>query len=305
MSVFLGLFERLIPLYGLVALGYVSGRFVKVSKESVALLVIYVISPMVVFLNVSQIGLEAKYFLVPGLMAGFASLTCFVFFHLSGLGFRSPAKNVIAFASANANSGYFGLPVAMILFGQEITGIWLLFSLGFILFENTYGFYMMARGQHTAREALLRIFKLPALYAFVAAIVANFAGLEITGVYADFSAFFRGAYALLGMMLIGMGVAEMRKLTLDWKFLVTVHAGKFLFWPALAFGFVALDRAFLHLYDTQVHPLILLLGCCPVAANTVAFSTVLKAEPEKASVAVLLSTAFALLFIPLVVGIFF
>ncbi len=44
------------------------------------------------------------------------------------------------------------------------------------------------------------------------------------------------------------------------------------------------------------------MSIVPLAANTVAIATELKTYPEKASVAVLMSTLFALFFIPLVVS---
>lgn len=51
--------------------------------------------------------------------------------------------------------------------------------------------------------------------------------------------------------------------------------------------------------------MMLLISACPLAANTVAFATLLKTEPEKAGVAVLLSTVFALFYIPALVAVLF
>lgn len=307
MSLFCTLLQRLVPLYLIVAAGFFAGRKLKVDRDSIAKLAIYLVSPIVVFTNVSQIDLKPEYLAVPfafALLCSAISVGFLTIVRTGGkrLGLAGPAGNLLAFTAGDANTGYFGLPVAMMLFGQEVTGVYLLFCLGFILYENSVGFYILARGNATAKEAFLRLAKLPALHAFVFAILANLFKLKITGVYSDFSGFFRGTYSVLGMMLVGLGVAELRSFRFDWKFVSMTFLAKFLVWPAIVGAFVLFDRSQFHLYEERTHQMMILIACTPLAANTVGFATLLKIEPEKAGVAVLLSTFFALLFIPLVVA---
>jgi predicted permease len=310
MEIFQDLSFRLIPLYGVVALGFFAGRILKIDRVSIAKIVIYLISPIVVFTAVSQIELKASYLLVPFTLAILSSIIAILFL-LASRRFGNPdglsgrMGNLLGFAVGNANTGYFGVPVAMLLFGSEALGLYLLFSLGFLIYENSVGFYILARGTATAREALRRLVRLPALYAFGAAIIANLFHLRITGAAADFSAFFRGTYSILGVMLIGLGVAEVRTFRVDWKFTSATFLGKFLVWPLLMGVFVFADQNYFQIYSEQVHRMLILISLCPLAANTVAFATLLKIEPEKAGVAVLLSTLFALIFIPAVVALTF
>lgn len=297
-SIFFGLIGRLIPLYLIVATGFFAGRKMKIDKDSIAKLVIYIVSPIVIFTNVSQLEMRSEFLAVPLGFACLCSLIAVAFLLLSKPG---PLGNLLAFSVGNANTGYFGLPVAMILFGNDIVGLYLLFCLGFIIYENSVGFYILARGKATAQEAFQRLLRLPALYAFGGAIIANACGFKITGSLADFSGFFRGTYSVLGVMLIGLGVAELRSFKFDWKFISAAFVGKFIIWPASVSAFILADRSSLHLYDERVHQMMLLISCAPLAANTVAFATLLKTEPEKAGVVVLLSTLFALFFIPAMV----
>lgn len=310
MEIFRTLFVRLIPLLFIVATGFFAGRRLKIDRDSVAKLVIFVVSPIVVFTNVSQIELKPEYLAVPigfALLCSTVAVGFLALAHRFGprLGAQGAAANLLAFACGNANTGYFGMPIALSLFGPESVGIYLLFCLGFIVYENSVGFYILARGTATMREALRRLVKLPALYAFAGAIVANRLGLRIEGVAADFSAYFRGAYSVLGVMLVGLGVAEVRTLRFDWRFNLTAFFGKFVVWPLAVGAFIALDRANFHVYDDRAHRMFMLIAACPLAANTVAFATLLKTEPEKAGVAVLLSTLFALLYIPALVAVLF
>jgi predicted permease len=288
----------------IVGAGFFAGRRLGVDRDSVAKLAIYIVSPIVILTNVSQIEWRAEYLAVPFGFLGVCSVIALLFLALariggSRFGFAGNTANLLAFAAGNANTGYFGLPVALMLFGSDSVGVYLLFCLGFILYENTVGFYILARGNATAREAALRLAKLPSLYAFIGAIAANRFGMRLEGVYADFSGFFRGTYSVLGMMLVGLGVAELRTLRFDWRFVSATFVAKFIAWPLVVGAFLFADRNILGLYDSRTHQMMALISCTPLAANTVAFATLLKTEPEKAGVAVLLSTLFALFYIPL------
>jgi predicted permease len=103
------------------------------------------------------------------------------------------------------------------------------------------------------------------------------------------------------MMLIGLGIGTSKKLQFDIKFTAITFFAKFAVWPFLILLIILLDKSFLHIYNLQIYKVMLLLSIVPLAANAVAFSTVLKLHPEKAALAVLLSTLFALFYIPLMI----
>ena len=86
------------------------------------------------------------------------------------------------------------------------------------------------------------------------------------------------------------------------RFIEWTFCAKFIIWPILIAGIVFLDTSLLHIFSAEVHKVLILMSIVPLAANTVAIATELRTHPEKASVAVLLSTVFALFFIPLVVS---
>ena len=61
----------------------------------------------------------------------------------------------------------------------------------------------------------------------------------------------------------------------------------------------------MHLYNNDIYGILILASIVPLAANTVTWATELKAHPEKAAIAVVISTIFALFYIPLIVGLIF
>ncbi len=305
MEVFFTLIVKLIPLYAVIALGWVAGRYLQVSKESVARLLIYVLSPAVVFHGILTIPFRPALLLLPVIFWIICVVLCLLFYALGSLRWRDAHRNILAFTSGTGNTGYFGLPVAIVLFGQQSVGLMVLAGFGAVLFEVTLGFFMVARGHHTARESLLRVVKLPSLYACAAGVIGNVAGLQLPVPAADMFVSARGAFTILGSMVIGLGLAANKKITVDWAFTGLAFLAKFAAWPLVMFTLVRLDASVFHVFGPDVHSVMKLLSIVPLAANTVAYATELKTEPEKAATAVFLSTVFALFYIPLMVAVFF
>jgi len=88
------------------------------------------------------------------------------FYSISKLFWKDNSRNILAFTAGTGNTGYFGLPVAMVLFNSEQVGLVVLSILGFVLYENSLGFFITARGNHTVKESLMKVLKLPTIMRF-------------------------------------------------------------------------------------------------------------------------------------------
>jgi malate permease and related proteins len=304
MGIFFTLLEKIAPLYIVILLGYLAGKLLHVKKESIAPLLIYVIAPFVIFNGVTRAQIGLGTLSLPVLFFILACLMCGVFYVLSSYIWKSSEKNIVAFTSGTGNTGYFGLPVAIAIFGSEIVPLIVLSVLGFVLFENTLGFYITARGNFTPKESFLKVLRLPTMYAFLAGLFVNLNGINLGKPYLDLATNFQGAYSTLGMMLIGLGIASIAKFEFDYKFITITFFAKFIAWSLIMAGVIFLDITYFHVYSVQIHQVMILMSVVPLAANTVALATELRTHPEKASMAVLLSTLFALFYIPLVVMLF-
>jgi malate permease and related proteins len=267
-------------------------------------LLIYIIAPLVIFHGTVTTTLNLSVLSLPVLFFSLGSVLAVLFLWIGSFIWNDPTKNILAFSAGTGNTGYFGLPVALMLFSDDVLGIMVLSILGFVLFENSVGFYLTARGRHTAGESLMKVLRLPTIYAFALGVIVNLSGMDLGETYASIAASFRGAYTILGMMIIGVGIAGMKGFKPDLAFLGLGFLAKFIVWPLAIFAVIALDRLYLHLYSDDVYKVMILLASVPFAANTVAVASELKAQPEKAAFAVLVSTIFALLYIPVMVVVF-
>lgn len=305
MSVFWLLLIKLIPLYVIIVIGYIAGKYLNVKKESISPLLIYIIAPLVIFNGTVTADISFANLSLPLLFFVLASMISVGFYWVSKSIWADSTRNILAFTAGTGNTGYFGLPVAMALFNPEQVSLVVLSILGFVLYENSLGFYLTARGSFSVKDSLMKVVKLPTIYAFLIGLLVNLSEISLGQIYIDNIANIRGAYTVLGMMLIGLGLASIKEYKFDWKFLGATFLAKFLVWPILILAVILLDNVWLNLYPTGIQQVMVLMSIVPLAANTVAFATELKAQPEKASLAVLLSTVFALVYIPTIVSIFF
>jgi len=58
----------------------------------------------------------------------------------------------------------------------------------------------------------VRVLRLPAIYAMVLGLVFNIAKVRIPVDLISYLDYFKGAYAVLGMMMIGMGLSGVKRL---------------------------------------------------------------------------------------------
>lgn len=302
MSIFLILLAKIIPLYVIILLGFIAGKYLEVKRESIASLLIYVIAPVTIFSGIITLTLSPAVLSLPVLFFVVGSIMCALFYRIGGYLWKTSEKNVLAFTSGSGNTGYFGLPVVLALFGQEAFGLAIITTLGLILYENSVGFYAIARGQHSVKESLIKLIKLPTLYAFFIALIVNVANIHFSQGITDTLGNFKGAYTVLGMMMIGLGLSSIAKFSVDWKFTSTAFFAKFLIYPLLLVGVIMLDMQVFHFYNAFLYKIILLMAIVPLASNTVAFATKLNVHPEKAATTVFLSTVFALFYIPLIMS---
>ena len=302
MTAALALLFKLLPLYITVALGWIAGRYLQASGRHIAGIMLYIVTPSVVFSGVMAAPLSLEVILLPFVVFILCSLIGIVHLWLARRVLHDGSASIIPLSVGTGNTGYFGIPVALLLFGEQGLALYIVCMLGTTLFENSVGFYLAARGRYGIRDALLRVARLPSVYAFGLAVILNLSGVGIHEVLTPLFDNLRGAYSIFGMMIIGMGILSFRGLAGNLRFTGLAFVGKFVIWPLVALALWWLDAAVLGVYDSAVHQAIFLISITPIAANTVVIATLLDTAPRQAAGTALLSTLFALVYIPFMVA---
>lgn len=299
------LFGKLFALSCTVGLGFIARKHLDIDKNSIAKVIFYLLVPLTFFSSIARLKPEASLLLLPLITAVISSVIALLTFYLSKRHFDNPTSAIFSFTCANSNVGYFLLPLVWEIFPAEVAGIFVVMVLGNVIYENSVGFFIAYQGQFTAKESLLKIAKLPALYAVILGFIFSFSNdLAIPTIFNEPLNNIRGAYSALGMMMIGMGLADIKHLQLDFKFIGASLLMKFLVWPLVALIFIVIDKIFINAFDSDVYKLLLLFAIAPLAANNIVISTMLDIHPDKVAASVVLSTLFAIIYIPIVMSLF-
>ncbi len=305
MSLFFLLLLKIFPLYINIILGYFSTKLLDVKRESIASILIYILGPIVVFSATLSVKIDMSILFLPVFFYIFCSAIAFITLYVFRKSWNDPSGNILAFSAGTGNTGYFGIPLAIIFFPPYLADIYIFTVLASLLYESTTGFYVTAKGNFTVKESLNKMLKLPILYAFILGVILNLLGVGIPAEVSSYTSQFKGAYGILGMMMLGMGLVGLKKGSdLDVKFISITFIMKFIFWPLAILGVIYLDRNFFMFLNEDLYKVMFLFSIVPLAGNTVTLAVLLNAKPEKASFTVLLSTIVSVVYIPIVLALY-
>lgn len=300
MNLFFILLWKILPLYSNIVLGYLTSRYLKVDRGTIAALLFYVIGPIVVFSATISVEINLAVLSLPIFFYLFSSSLCFIYLKLFQKQWSDSTSNILAFTAGTGNTAYYGIALALMLFEPAIADIFIFTILASFLYEATCGFYITAQGAFTARESLGKVLRLPALYSFVLALVLNLSGINLADPITMYASQFKAVFSILGMMLIGMGLDGLwRGEGVDLKFLQLSLTAKHIVWPLLVCGFILLDKTFVHLLYDDLYKVMFVFAIVPLAGNTVTLAVLLNAQPAKAALAVLLSNLLSIVYIPM------
>ena len=297
-DIFLLLVLNILPLYGLMALGYIGGRWLDVNLHSMAIVAIYLVAPIVNFGAMTRLEFDPRYAILPVVLFICSIGISALMYRLAEWRWKTNSANLIAMGSVSGNTGYFGLPVVMALAGPDWVGLYLFMNLSLVLSENTFGYYIGARGEGDIRTALRKVIRLPVIHAVWLGLLANFLGFHMPDVLNRYWTYATGAWIFIGMMLIGVALGKLPKLEFEPRLIRWLFLPKFLLWPLAGFTIALADRFIWQAFDPIVHQLLIVFTCVPLAGNLVAFAANLRLHAERAAATVLASTLLALLFLP-------
>jgi hypothetical protein len=267
------------------------------------MLAIYIFAPFVSFGAVSIMTFDAAYLALPFLAYGISLTVTVISYHFAGKIWQEETRNLVGMASVSGNTMYFGLPLVMAVMGDQWVGVYMMMNLGALFGESTIGYYLAARGKFSVKQSMIRVLKLPIFYGVFAGFFVNLMGWSLPDVVLDYWNYTTGAWVLVGMLMIGVALSQNKRLSFSPKMIAYLFSVKFVLWPALALSLITLDILIWNNFDPYIYLMGAIYATVPLAGNPVAYAAQLGLKTQGLALAVLVSTLFALLYMPFILSI--
>lgn len=293
------MFQQVIPLYFIILLGLISNKIYGVTQNSISKLLIYIIAPLVIFYGAATVELNSQTILLPIIAFSLGSIISTTFYLISKLSTDdSKVRSLIGFSSGTGNTGYFGIPLVLATLGEQYLPLTITTIIGFVLFENTLGYFLTAKGEFSTKKSLQKLAKLPTIYAFLTGITLNlYFQNPITIPFIDN---IKGTYSVLGMLIIGISLGQIKKISFNKVLFGHSLVAKFLVWPLTIQSLIYLDHISLQFLNHASQQILTILSIVPIASNTVALATEFKLNTQQASLLTFISTLITLIFISMI-----
>jgi predicted permease len=294
------LLANVLPLYGLIIIGFLIGRYAKLEVEPIATLMIYGLIPIVMFGATAKMELLKEHIL-PAFIIGAISLSASIlaYYFAKRIWPDDNRANLLAMLGVSSNATYFGIPIAIAMTDKSWLGVYMLMLIPLFILDASLGVFFAARGQFSVKQSLINVAKLPIIYGAISGLIYNMIGLTLAPLLVVYWERFTGSVIIVGMMLIGAGLAKIDKTAFDKTFFIAVAILRYLVWPALGLLFIALDVFIFKLFQETIYTFIVLICSCPLAANNVAYAAKFKLQPTLTATVVMISSLLAIGFIPL------
>ncbi len=305
MEVFLFTLSKLLPLYLVALIGYIAAKKLKLDFETLTRLFFYVFLPIVVFYGTYNTPIASGGLLLPLVYFVLATVISLVFLAIGKLYFKNKMAYLLSMTAGSNNIGNLGIPLSVAVFGTQAIGPAVMAVLGGTLWWSTLGFFIASKGHYSTKESLKRMVRLPALYAFTLGILFQLFSIPLesfplTPIIDDFI----HGYNILGFLIVGVGMAQITREAVDKAYLSLSLLAKFVAWPLLTGAIILIDSQTLRLLTPFMYKVFFLQSLCPIALNAINVASIVKLYPEKAALAVTVSTLLAIIYIPVMISIF-
>ncbi|HMA76606.1 MAG TPA: AEC family transporter [Candidatus Krumholzibacteriaceae bacterium] len=308
--------QVVLPVFFVIFLGLLLRRLGKVDERVFSRTQLYVLTPALIF--VAMTGNDAEISILLKVLFFVASLSVILLAAAQAVGFLfkedKVTRNAISLASIFSNSGFYGIPVCMLAFGEEGVVYAAIFVAGSSSVQSTLGIFVANAGKKKIPEAIGAVFKVPMIYAIIISkLLLNFDLLPPEPFMKMIDMLGHSAIPL-GLLLLGM---QLEKIIFErfvgvGKYDDNVNDGdrrKELLQGATAAvikiggGFAAgLLLCEIFGFDSLIRKVLIVEASMPTAVNAVVMATEFDCRPEIVTVGILASTVASIATITLVLN---
>lgn len=293
------LYNIVLPVFILIAAGYVARKQLALDTNTLSRLVIYIMIPVVIFLKIYESTLTPMLFMtillfmfcIEAFMLLAGEAVSRIFHYPRTV--RKTFENLLLFF----NSGNYGLPLVDLAFKGNPMAMTTQAIIVLIqnIASNTFGIFQASSGKSSYGKSLKNILRTPLLYALAAGIIVKASGLHLPDPILLPANTLSNAFIGIALINLGAQLAEVR-ISLKLRDVVALSTIRLLLSPLAGYLMVLA----LGLKGILAQSLIIGVST-PSAVNTAIIAREFDSEPEFASTGVFATTALSTVTIPVVI----
>ncbi len=293
MSLFNVVFNTVAPIFLIIGVTIILGRYRAIDVQTLSRVSIYLFSPALILTNISQSGLGTNE-LSDILLAAIA--VCVVMAVLGsliarGLGYDRALSSSFVLAAFIMNSVNFGLPYIEFAFGAEGLETAVPFTVGQAFVSYTVGTYVASRGKSGVGTAVRNVLTIPMPYAFALALWLNATGQSLPAPIMQASRVLAQGIIPATLVILGLQLSK-AQLNGRWQPILMATFTRFVIGSAAAFGI-----ALLFGMQGMTRQVFIMEASMPAGILSGVLSTEFGGDPEFAAATILFTTLVSTLFL--------
>ncbi len=287
----------IMPVFLVAILAAAFQRWRKSSVGPLSQVTLYLLTPALIFTSLVQqeIPPSATFRIVATLLVANTFIIATSLIVSFALRHDRAMRSAFVLSTGFPNAGNMALPVLLLAFGEEGLAVGVIVFVTMAIMGQSLGVFIAAGSSLNMLDSLKQIFKLPAIYAIIAALVVRAAGLELPHVVE--SPIELLAQASIPMMLVVLGFQLGGEIRLESAASLTAAVMVRL----LASVPLAYLSATLLGLDDLARGVVMTVYAMPVAVFTIILATEFKTNPRFVTNAVVTSTFLSTLTLTVVI----
>ena len=278
----------IIFIYIFILLGFLAKAIFKeqINSKTLTIMSVYFMQPFVTLWGFSISKLEFKHIEVVVIyLAIIVILLIVTAFVAKTLFSDAKERSIFTIAGFVGNTGNIGIPLGIVLFGQESVIYTTLINLANVFVIYGLGVYIYSRGSFSIKKSLINVSKIPIIPASIIAIAINISNIELAKEIKDLLKM--GAYSgiVLQLFLLGTFLENIKIKTINKRLYSLVLTQKFILIPLATY-------TILHFIDIDdfIKNILLMQMLTPLAVANINLASLYDCRPKDVTNLIFIST---------------
>ncbi len=288
-----------LPIFILIAVGFVFQKLMKTDTGTISRFVVYVLVPVLIFNNIYSMEFSWEFLVavVPFILLLQIAMYLLSLLLSAAFKYRRSMRKALSNAFVLFNTGNYGIPLIDLVFKSNPVAMasQMLIIVIQNITGNTFSVYQASSGSASGREALKNTLKMPAMYAIALVAVIKLLNVAIPQPVAVPLNYISDGFIGLALISLGMQLAEV-KANFRIRDVMLASAVKVVSAPVIGFALVLL----LGVKGLLAQALVIGIST-PTAVNTAIISREFNNEPDYVTGIVLVTTTLCMFTLPVVI----